>query len=672
MFYAGAQSYLNSLFGRTSAEANQYYFNLVQQPVNMITGYQRQHMRSITYVPCALDDSETTDQYTSLIGNVCSLEGLYERYSKSCELAAISGMNLIQPYLDFTSHDQAQGDLKLKIWEYNSFIIDPYFRNPDMSDARCIWCQEYLSRDEAMLRFPDEAEKIKVIPQGRPLQNHFYFLPEASTMIQNGLLVQSFIWTRKRRPRKRLYSRSRNQFFDFVGTQSYLNSLVDNVTDLKEVTVQVPSWNLCVLINDTLVYEGDNPLGFDLTPFVPMYWNYDPHLNRPDMRDRSLIRTMRDPQFLFNYKVINNNDIAAASINAGWKRLSGAVANEENLKRTGQGWDIVINEGYTLADCEKIVPSAVPQSDIELAEQMANLIYKTSGIDMENWAGQDDYRISSLTMLLKQAANLTIFQKYFDQWDNSLKILGSLMLQVVLHNWSPEKIETIIGSTPSPLFYNYMFSRYQVVVAEGLLTPTQRNMQAQQMLEINQAFGREVFAPSFIIKDMNLQGKAEAVKYLQQQEQAAQEIQNQQMLMAQAAEDAKLKEAYSRATANIAMAKERYGRTESNIGLFEERLSEITQNRAMAAKNKVEALEKLINVISQFGELETALKMQDLQKIEDEQVSSEDAEKIDAKKTSLANEFESSLISNQMSGNSPETNVPPEESPQQGSAIPSI
>ena len=99
---------------------------------------------------------------------------------------------------------------------------------------------------------------------------------------------------------------------------------------------------------------------------------------------------MRDPQFLFNYKVITNNDITAATINAGWKRKIGAVANEDNLKKSGQGWDVIINEGYELTDCEKIIPSGVPESDLALAQQMQDLIYTTSGINLENWSGLED------------------------------------------------------------------------------------------------------------------------------------------------------------------------------------------------------------------------------------------------------------------------------------------
>lgn len=94
----------------------------------MITGYQRQHRKSIVYQAADGADPQTTDQYTRLITNICQKEGINEQYSKSCELAAIAGMNLMQPYLDFTGDDPAQGQMKVKIWEYNSFLVDPYFR----------------------------------------------------------------------------------------------------------------------------------------------------------------------------------------------------------------------------------------------------------------------------------------------------------------------------------------------------------------------------------------------------------------------------------------------------------------------------------------------------------------------------------------------------------------
>ena len=147
------------------------------------------------------------------------------------------------------------------------------------------------------------------------------------------------------------------------------------------------------------------------------------------------------------------------------------------------------------------------------------------------------------------------------------------------------------------------------------------------------------------------------MQFLEQQEEQAAQVQNDMQMVQHAVEDAKLKELYSRATSNIAMARERHGRAEADIGLFEERLSEITQNRAMATKAKMEALEKMVDVIAKYGEIETMLKMNQLEGFDYQSEQKENEEKADAKRTSLANEFVSSIMGNPQQG---------QQMPQQG------
>lgn len=610
----------------------------------MITGYERQHRKQWMFQGSEGSDQQTVDQYSKLIIHEANAGALHEQKSKAKELAAVSGMVLMQPYLDFSGNDQAQGELKLKIWEYNAFLVDPYFRSPDMSDAQFVWTQEYISKKEAEDRFPDKVSAISPMAGTPQRYGSFYFLPENYNMARNDLMVLSNVWYKWKRKKKRLYSKSRNQFFDYAGGDGQLEMILYSIPDLEEVTVDVPCWKLAVVLNDQLMFQGDNPLGFDGCPFVPYYWNYEPHINYYDLRVRSLIRTMRDPQFLFNYKIITNNDIAAATINAGWKRKIGAVANEDNLKKAGQGWDVIINDGYEMTDCEKIIPSAVPESDMALAQQMADLIYQTSGINLENWSGQQDKQISSLTMMLKQAANLMVFQKYFDQWDYSDKLLGERLMQIVQNNWNAEKVKLIIGEEPSPYFYSKIFTKFQTIVEEADLTPLQQNLQAQQMMDINAQFQREVFPPSMIIPKLNITGKGEIIPYLQQQEQQANQTQQEQMGVQHAFEHAKLQELMSKATLNVASAKERYGRFESNIGLLEERISEISKNRSLSTKAKMEALEQLLNVIQRYGEIETTLKMNDIQSFDYSQKGIEDAEKQQAHQETNQNEFLSKLM----------------------------
>jgi hypothetical protein len=208
----------------------------------------------------------------------------------------------------------------------------------------------------------------------------------------------------------------------------------------------------------------------------------------------------------------------------------------------------------------------------------------------------------------------------------------------------------MIGEEPSPYFYFGIFAKYQTVVQESDLTPTQQNLQAQQMFEVNERFGREIIPASMIIPKLNLQGKSEIIQFLQkQEEQAAQQQQDLQMLQHNI-EDAKLKELYSKATANLATARERHGRAEADIGLFEERLSEITQNRALATKHKMEALEKLVDVIAKYGEIESMLKMNQIESLDHHHIMKEEQEKIDAKRTAMSNDFIAQIMGNQMQG----------------------
>jgi len=646
LFYAGSQTFVNRYFNFSPTTSyQQYYFNIIQQPINMITGYERQHRKQFLYEATEGGDNQTTDQYTKLISHVANVGAIHEQKSKAKELAAVAGLCLLQPYLDYQAgDDQAQGDLKVKIWEYNSFLVDPYFRSPDMSDCQFVWTQEYISKQEAENRFSDKLEQIAPMSGTPQRYGSFYFLPENYNMARNDLMVLSYVWYRWKRKKKRLYSRSRNQFFDFAGDEGNLEEILWNIPDMEVVNVEVPTWKLAVVLNDQLMFQGDNPLGFDECPFIAYFWNYEPHINYYDLRVRSLVRTMRDPQFLFNYKIITNNDIAAATINAGWKRKVGAVANEDNLKKSGQGWDIIVNEGYEMTDVEKIIPSAVPESDLALAEQMKALVYETSGINIENWAGQQDKQISSLTMLLKQAANLMVFQKYFDQWDFADKMLGDRLLKVALNNWNAEKVAMYIGEEPSPYFYSKIFSKYKVMIEESDLTPMQQNLQAQNMLEINQIFQREVFPPSMIIPKLNITGKGEIIPYLQQQEQQAQAAQAEQMNLAHTVEEMKLKEMFAKIHNLLSQARERDSRSASNVGLFEERVSEISKNHAISTREKMDALTKMLEAIQKFGEVEVFLKANELESVKMDEEQREVDARTDIEKSLQSKKFVEQLM----------------------------
>ncbi len=646
LFYAGEQRFINSYFNfYPTYNAQQFHFNIIQQPINMVTGYQRQHRKSINYTPVEGTSQRDSDDLTKLVTYANTKKRVLEKFSTACEQATVAGMVMIQPYLDYTQ-DPINGTIDLKVWSYNSFIVDPYFREPDMSDANYIWCQQYVSKSEAISHFPDKKDLIQSMSGFGNKNGKFYFLPENYNLARNDLLVLSNIWYRSKRKKKMLYNIQDGLTYEFGDNEKHLQELVAATGIYEVIEVEVPTWKLAVVLNDSLMYLNYNPYGFDECPLIPVFWNYDPHVAQYDLRVRSLTRAMRDAQFLFNRRIILNHDISESSVNTGFYRKENAIANPEVLKMVGQGHDIIIKHGFEMGDINKIIPNAVPPGDLQMADQLLDLMFQTSGVKMENFGIGDnaDMNQSGLAIMLKQGANLMVLQKYFDQWDVALKLLGNIEEKLV-RKWSPAKMTRILGREPSPALMSKVFSQFDVVVSEGLDTSIQQQQQFRQMLELDQILGGMI-PKKLILKYATIQGKDEIIKAVEEAEMQQAEAAKQQMMLEHAKLEADLQLTHARAAAEIGTARERNGRLESNIGLFEERLSEITQNRSMALKNKVEALAKLLETMNMYGEEQTEDKAAQLQGENLIQKNDEAAEKMDAKRIAASNDFLTNMMQN--------------------------
>jgi CRISPR/Cas system-associated protein Cas5 (RAMP superfamily) len=159
---------------------------------------------------------------------------------------------------------------------------------------------------------------------------------------------------------------------------------------------------------------------------------------------------------------------------------------------------------------------------------------------------------------------------------------------------------------------------------------------------------------------MNIQGRDEAIQFLQQQEEQASAVQSETTNIQHAFESAKLQELYSKSVSNIANAVERHGRAESNIGLFEERLSMIQKNRSISTREKMDALIKLVEATKSLGEVEAMVNLGTVESITQSQGIEEDQEKADAKRTALSNQFTQDIMGKMM-GQIAQNEVQPQE-----------
>jgi hypothetical protein len=635
-FYAGDQDYIYQYFTfAPNYNFKNFYFNIIRGPINMITGYQRQHRKSISVIPIEMASQHTADQFNKLLQFSHSKRHILEKYSDAVEHSLVSGMCLIQPYLDF-KNDPINGDLDLKIWEYNSFMVDPYFRSPDMSDCNWIWLEKFLSKKEAIAQFPEHAELIGSMGGYSNRDGQFYFLPENYNIARNDLLVLSYYWYRSNRTQKKLYNRETGEITEWKDDPKAIKEYLKVFPQLEEIEVEVPTWNVAVILNKSVLYIGENPISFDECPFIPVYFDYEPWQAQYNLRVRSLVRYGRDCNFLFNRRIILNHDISESSINSGWLYRENSIANEENINYAGQGKHVIVKEDQAERPLneiiQKIIPNSVPPSDMALADQMQGLMSALTGVTPELMGASDEKGLAGITEMLRQGAGLVTLQKYFDQWDRALKLLGMLELRIIQSRWTPFKVSRIIKEEPTQEFYDKNFSQYDVLPEESLNTTTQKQQQFVQLLNL-----REMGIPVptvFLLKNSTLQGKDELIESIQREEEQQSELAQQKAQLDLAVLEAQLQNSHANTAEKLAMARERVGRTQSNLGLEAERFSELSKNHALATKEKVSAIKEFLETVKLYGEVQTMHAAEEVDKIEGDEVKTEKKEKNQTKKES--------------------------------------
>ena len=118
-----------------------------------------------------------------------------ETISESFQGSLITGMNLLQVWLDFRS-DPVSGNIRVDNCSYNSFLIDPYFRKADLSDCNALWKRSFINKREALSLLPDKEDIIMSLYGQDNRDGKFQFMPEnyAFSGLKNLLTYDEFYY----------------------------------------------------------------------------------------------------------------------------------------------------------------------------------------------------------------------------------------------------------------------------------------------------------------------------------------------------------------------------------------------------------------------------------------------------------------------------------------------
>lgn len=618
-FEVGDQTLWSDLYGNLPANRRrQFNFNRIRRVINMISGHQRRNRKSTVVTPVENGDAETSDQFGKVLMWINNQEGVLDTISDSFHGALVTGMNMLQVWLDFRS-DPVSGNIRVDNCSYNSFLIDPYFRKADLSDCNALWKRSFLTKRECIALIPSETDAILGLTSndsGTGRDGKFQFMPESYNYGYKNLLTYDEFYYRDYRTQKMLVDSETGETMEWKSdNQEGLDEFLDQYPMVTMIEQEIPTVRLAIVIQGKVMYDGPNPLGIDKYPFVPVLAYYNPQMPYFPYRIQGVVRGLRDAQYLYNRRRVIELDILESQINSGWIYKENALVNPKDVFLSGQGRGLALKDEANMSDVQQIQAPQVPPSMIQLSELLAKEVSEISGVNEELLGSAVDDKAGILSML-RQGAGLTTLQILFDQLDRSQKLLGNIMIDIIQSNFTPGKIKKILeGQEPAPQFYNKDFGKYNAVVEEGLNTSTQRQMQFAQMLQLREA-GVPI-STADLLESATLVGKKKIIENAIQQEQQAAQAQQQQAQMEQQEIQARINLANARSVADQGLGVERMSRVEENKALAVERVEEAKNQKEQALLNFVKALKEMegidIEHLERLITLQNVMKSQEVQ-----------------------------------------------------------
>ena len=562
--------------------------------VQVVTGFQRKNRKSTICIPVQSPAQQTADQMTKCLYYVHNQSGAYQVYSDAFEQGALTqGIGLVSIYNDLSS-DPSSGDIKLRYIDFKSVLIDPFFRSHDLSDCRFIWTRQFFDKEEAANLYPQFTDELLSLGPGSYRDDKFYYMPEVYQIQFPNLIAFDEYWYSSTREVEYIVDTNSNEMQEFKGDEEDFRHILFKIGKDRFKLIKRPKKTVrrAILVNDRVLVDEDNPYGLDRYPFVPFLGYFTPDTPYYAYKFKGIIRDMRDAQYLFNRRKVADLDILESQ-QQGIKIKKGTLVTPEDGLNQGNGRMLILKETAQMSDVEPmpIIPPAPAM--IQMEEMLRDIMGNISGINEELLGSAVDDKAGVLSMM-RQGAGLTTLQRLFDQFDESQRLCGDIILEMIQNNWTYNKVAQVIGEEPTQEFDNKAFFKYGAKVVQGVLTETQQQLELAQLMELQERFG-PIFPMEEVVEAMTIQNKDRIVQKMQEKQkaQAEQEQKMAELQMQQMAVDTETKLAYA----------------QSQRGLAAERVAKIQVDKAVA-EDKLRRAEhedtgSLLNLVKTLKELQS-------------------------------------------------------------------
>jgi len=526
--YCGNQDYWNQFYTVNFRNQRQLQFNKVQRVITLIGGHQRKNRKVSIATPVENSDAETADQLTGVMMWAMNRDGTYEKISDAFTGGMVCGMNMLHVWMDFRE-DPESGEIKSERVPYSAFIMDPYWKQTDMSDCDWIWQRRNMTAKQIVSIFPKVKKELSSLRTAQATQDgKFMYQPENRQGYDKDMFTYDEYWTREYKTVKKILNKSTGEVIDWPNkmTEERMEMMQHFNPNVTVIKAKAPTVKLHVLVNNSLQYEEVSPYGIDSYPYVPFLCYFNPEIQEYSYRYTGVVRNIRDSQVELNRRRNKMLDLLDSQVNSGLIVKENALVNPEDAFMSGQGRVLFLKDTAQITDVQHVQPPQIPSSMFELQKLLDSEIMNIAGVNEELFGDSGDEKsMSGFMTQLRMGAGLVSLQPVFDRLNSAQKQLGELFIKMIQANFAPGKVLRILNKQPTEQFKDESFQKYDCEIEEGMLTTTQRQMQFVQLLQL-----REMGIPvpvKILLETSTLQNKSELIKAIGEQEQ-------QQMQMAQA------------------------------------------------------------------------------------------------------------------------------------------
>ncbi len=248
-FEAGDQTLWNDLYGNLpSNRRRSFNFNRIRRVVQMISGHQRRNRKSTIVTPVENGDAETADQFTKILLWIHNQEGVLETISESFHGSLVTGMNLLHVWMDYRG-DPISGNIRVDNCHYNAFLIDPYFRKPDLSDCNYIWKRSFLTKRECISLMPAHVEEIMSLYGHDNRDGKFQYMPESYNYGMKNLLTYDEYYYRDYRTQKVLVDSNTGEVMEWRSTdEDRMREFLQLYPEVTVIEQEIPSVRLAIVM----------------------------------------------------------------------------------------------------------------------------------------------------------------------------------------------------------------------------------------------------------------------------------------------------------------------------------------------------------------------------------------------------------------------------------------